>query len=115
MVRLSECLSLELADKNIQVNTLGPGATHTGMWEELRDRARAIGDTERYEAGRLITSGGGASIERSAELAVFLASNESGALNGRLIGINDDFSALPSRISDVMSSEAFTLRRVELD
>ena len=115
VVRLSECLSLELADKNIQVNTLGPGATHTGMWEELRDRARAIGDTERYEAGKLITSGGGASIERSAELAVFLASKESGALNGRLIGINDDFSALPSRISDVMSSEAFTLRRVELD
>ncbi len=115
VVRLTECLYLELADKNIQVNTLGPGATHTGMWEELRDRARAIGDTERYEAGRLITSGGGASIERAAELAVFLASGESGVLNGRLIGVNDDFSSLPPRISDVMNSDAYTLRRIELE
>ena len=85
MVRLTECLSLELTDKNIQVNSLGPGATHTRMWEELQDGAKNMGDVERYEQGLWITGGEGSSIERAAELAVFLASEDSGALSGRLI------------------------------
>ena len=105
---------MELSDKNIQVNALGPGATHTGMWEEIRDRAREIGDTERYERGKQITSGGGAPIERAGELAIFLASADSGTLSGRLISVSDDFSNLPSRISDVMASDAYTLRRINL-
>ena len=115
VVRLTECLALELADKNIQVNALGPGATHTGMWEEIRDRSKAIGDIERYEQGITVTSGGGAAIERAADLAVLLASDDSGSLSGRLIHINDDFASLPSRLSDIMESDAYTLRRIDLD
>ena len=115
VVRFTECLALELADKNIQVNALGPGATNTGMWEEIRDRSKAIGDIERYQQGKIVTSGGGASIERAADLAVFLASDDSGSLSGRLIHINDDFPCLPSRLSDIMESDAYTLRRIDLD
>ncbi|MFQ6028409.1 MAG: SDR family NAD(P)-dependent oxidoreductase [Dehalococcoidia bacterium] len=113
--RLTETLSLELVGKNIQVNTLGPGSIHTGMWEELRDGAKAAGAAELYEQGQMVTSGGGASLEQAAELAMFLASDASGNLSGRLITQFDDFTNLPSRIPDIMASSAYTLRRVELE
>lgn len=114
VIRLTEILSLELEGKNIQVNALGPGSIHTRLWEEIRDAAAAVGDTELYEFGQRVTSGGGASIERAAELAVFLASDTSGNLSGRLIhAVADDFSNLPPHIPEIMASNLYTLRRVE--
>ncbi len=114
IIRLTEILSLELADKNIQVNALGPGSIHTRMWEEITDRAQAAGDTELYEFGQQVTGGGGASIERAAELAVWLAGQASGDLSGRLVhAVTDDFPNLPPRIPDIMASDTYTLRRVE--
>jgi hypothetical protein len=84
------------------------------MWEEIRDGARAVGDAELYESGQKVTSGGGAPIERAAELAVWLGSDESGSLSGRLIhAVMDDFSSLTSQIPGIMSSDLYTLRRVE--
>ena len=56
---LTETLSLELEGTNIQVNALSPGSIHTRMWEETRDAAAVIGDTELYEYGVRVTSGGG--------------------------------------------------------
>ena len=84
------------------------------MWEQTRDAAQAIGDTDLYEYGRRVTSGGGASMERAAELAVFLACDASGALAGRVIqSTTDDIPNLPSQTSKIMASDLYTLRRVE--
>ena len=111
---LSETLSMELEGQNIQVNSLSPGSIHTRMWEETRDEAEAVGDIELFRLGQWVTSGGGAPMERVAALAVFLASDPSGNLSGRLIqAVTDDFSSLPSRIKEIMSSDIYTLRRVE--
>ena len=69
-----------------------------------------------YELGQRVTSGSGASIDRAAELAVFLASDASGQMTGRLISaVTDDFHNLPARIPEIMASDAFTIRRIELD
>lgn len=115
VVRFTETLALELQGTNIQVNALGPGSIHTQMWEELRDGGQAIGDANLYELGQKVTSGGGASIERAAALAVFLGSDASGTLSGRLISATtDDIPNLPARIEHIMASDVFTLRRVEL-
>ena len=114
VVNLTEILALELEENNIQVNALRPGSINTRMWENTRDDALAIGDAELYEIGRRVTSGGGASIEQAAELAVFLASDASGALSGRLISsVRDDIPTLPERISQIMESDAYLTRRVE--
>ena len=114
IIRLTEILSLELADKNIQVNALGPGSIHTRMWEEITDGAQAVGDTDLYEFGLQVTGGGGASIERAAELAVWLAGDASDGLSGRLIhAVADDFSSLTPLIPEIMASDLYTLRRDE--
>ena len=85
IVNFTENLALELADTPITVNAISPGSIHTRMWEETRDLSLATGDMATYERGVQVTSGQGASIERAAELAVFLGSDACGALSGRLI------------------------------
>jgi 3-oxoacyl-[acyl-carrier protein] reductase len=83
------------------------------MWEELRDRAQEAGAEHIYTLGQQVTSGGGASLERVAEWALFLASAASGALSGRLISaVMDDVAALATQIPQIMASDALTLRRV---
>ena len=116
IVNLTENLALELADTPITVNAISPGSIHTRMWEETRDLALAIGDTATYERGVQVTSGQGASIERAAELAVFLGSDDCGSLSGRLIrAFADPFEQIPARVDEIMDSEAYLMRRVDPD
>ena len=104
-------LALELADTPITVNAISPGSIHTRMWEETRDLAFEIGDMATYERGVQVTSGEGASIERAAELAVFLGSDDCGALSGRLIrAFADRFEDFPANVDAIMESDAYTLR-----
>jgi NAD(P)-dependent dehydrogenase (short-subunit alcohol dehydrogenase family) len=116
IVNLTENLALELADTPITVNAISPGSIHTRMWEETRDLALAIGDTATYERGLQVTSGQGASIERAAQLAVFLGSDDCGALSGRLVrAFADRFEEFPDKVEEIMASQAYQLRRVDPD
>ena len=116
VVRLTEVLAQELDGKGITVNALGPGSVHTSMWDRMTAQAADAGADFIHELGLRVTSGGGASIDECAELAVWLASDESCALTGRLISAaTDDFRGLPPRIAEIMAGDAYTLRRVGLD
>ena len=116
IVRLTESLSLELAGTNVQVNAMGPsGGIQTRMLEELANSMKESGYAEGSEHYQRLAGVSGPSTERVAELAVFLASDASGELSGRLIHAVDDFHNLPTRVPDIMASEAYTLRRVVPD
>lgn len=116
VVRLTEVLAQELEGRGITVNALGPGSVHTSMWDRMTEQAAEAGADFIHQLGLRVTSGGGASIDECAELAVWLASEESGALTGRLISATaDDFRGLPPRVAEIMAGDAYTLRRVGLD
>ena len=116
VVRLTEVLAQELQSAGITVNALGPGSVHTSMWDRMTEQAADAGADFIHQLGLRVTSGGGASIDECAELAVWLASDESEALTGRLISAaTDDFRGLPPRIAEIMAGDAYTLRRVALD
>lgn len=112
VVRLTETLAEELRDFNIQVNAIAPGPVNTRMLEEVLAAGPAVGEEALRGAGKQLETGG-APLRAPAELAVFLASDESGGLTGRLISaVWDDWRSLPERIDRIMAGELYTLRRV---
>ena len=116
VVRMTEVLAQELEDKGIFVNALGPGSVHTTMWEKMTEQAAEAGAEFIHGLGQRVLSGGGASIDDCAELAVWLASGESGALTGRIISAAaDDFRNLSPMIPEIMAGDAYTLRVMKPD
>jgi NAD(P)-dependent dehydrogenase (short-subunit alcohol dehydrogenase family) len=114
VVRLTETLAEELRDQGVQVNAIAPGTVHSRMWNEMR-AAGAAGGQRLLEELKQMDRTGGVPPERAASLALFLASNRSRNLTGRLISVvYDKWEEMEPRIASIMSTEAGTLRRVPL-
>lgn len=113
VVRLSETLAEEVKPFNIQVNAMAPGAVNTRMLYETLAAGSKAGDNARREAQRQLIEGG-VSFSEPTALAVFLASNDSADLTGKLISaVGDDWKNLfPKNIARLNQSEMYTLRRV---
>jgi NAD(P)-dependent dehydrogenase (short-subunit alcohol dehydrogenase family) len=114
LVRFTESLAAELRDTNIDTNAIAPGPVKSRMWDELRAGGAAGGPSALEELQKM-DSTGGVPAERAAALALFLASDRSNGLTGRLISaVHDKWEDLGPRISDIASTDAWTLRRVPL-
>jgi NAD(P)-dependent dehydrogenase (short-subunit alcohol dehydrogenase family) len=115
LVRFAESLAQELEGTNIQVNAVAPGPVKSRMWEELR-AAGDKGGTKALEELKQMDETGGVPPDLAAELAVFLASERSNRLTGRLISaVHDKWNEIETRIPQLISGDAWTLRRVPLD
>jgi len=108
VVRMVETLAEEVRDKNIQVNCLAPGGTYTSMTDEILHAGEKAGQKEIDDAQQVRLTGGVAPAKQ-VELAMFLASDKSNHISGKLLHVNDDWK----RLRDTnMHPEAYTLRRV---
>jgi 3-oxoacyl-[acyl-carrier protein] reductase len=115
IVRLNETLAEEVKGFNIQVNAIAPGAVNTRLVDEILAAGPAAGE-EMLARTRRQKETGGVPPEQAAALAVFLASEESDGLSGRLISaVWDDWQSMNSHIDQIMASELYTLRRVTED
>ena len=115
LVRFAESLARELETTNIQVNAVAPGPVNSRMWDEMRAAGPAGGLKLMEEVTRMDETGG-ASPDCAARLAVFLASERSDKLTGRLLSaLWDDWQHLEGRLEEIAGSEAWTLRRVPLN
>jgi NAD(P)-dependent dehydrogenase (short-subunit alcohol dehydrogenase family) len=115
LVRFTESLAAELQNSNIQINAIAPGPVKSRMWDELR-ASSAAGGPQTIEELKKMDLTGGVPAERAAALALFLASDRSNGLTGRLISaVHDKWEQLGPRIPKIMSRDAGTLRRVPLD
>jgi NAD(P)-dependent dehydrogenase (short-subunit alcohol dehydrogenase family) len=115
LVRFAESLAQELESTNIQVNAVAPGPVNSQMWSEMR-AAAAIGGPSLLRELKSMEETGGSSPDRAAGLALFLASDRSNRLTGRLLSaIWDDWEHLEGHMEKITSSDVWTLRRVPLN
>jgi 3-oxoacyl-[acyl-carrier protein] reductase len=112
LVRLSETLAEELAGSGILVNCVAPGALNTRMLDELL-AAGPDGASREYSAARDRVHSGGDSPEEAADLIVWLASDASAGLTGRLLSaVWDDWRRLAERRPSLQDTDVYTLRRI---
>jgi NAD(P)-dependent dehydrogenase (short-subunit alcohol dehydrogenase family) len=109
VVRLAETLAEELRDHNIQVNVMSPGGAYTHMTDEILQAADRAGSKEHQKAVQVRLTGGIAPDKQTA-LAVFLASERSNHISGKLIHVNDDWKRLEHSQA---SPDLYTVRRVQ--
>lgn len=108
LVRFGETLAEEVSEANIQVNCVNPGATYTAMTDDILRAGELAGEKEYQEAAQVRTTGG-TPHDRQLALCLFLASERSNHITGKLLHVNDNWKRLDHAS---LSPESFTLRRV---
>lgn len=110
VVRFVETIAEEVTEYNVQVNCMAPGGTYTHMTDEILHSGERAGSREIEEAEEVRLTGG-MLPEKQIQLALFLASERSNHISGKLLHVNDDWRRLER---ENMHPEAYTLRRSRL-
>jgi 3-oxoacyl-[acyl-carrier protein] reductase len=110
VVRFGECLAEEVRDDNVQVNTILPGGSYTYMTDEILTAGEEKAGRKEIEEAEQIRITGGISPEKQVQLALFLASERSNHISGKLISVHDDWRRFEQ---ENMKPELYTMRRVQ--
>ena len=108
VARFVESVAAELSEHNVQINCISPGDTYTHMTDQILAAGDRAGWRESEHAQQTRVTGG-TPLERQIELAMFLASEQSNHISGRLIGVMDDWKKLKS---GSIKEDQYTLRRI---
>lgn len=113
IARLNETAAAELKRFNIRVNAIAPGAVNTKFLDDIIAAGPKKAGAENYEKSLKQKESGGVSPEKAAALAVFLASDASKELSGKIFSaVWDKYEEFPSQAKEIMGSDLFTMRRV---
>lgn len=107
VVRFVESVAEEVRHHNIQINCFSPGGAYTSMTDEILEANERAGSREIEEAEQIRLTGG-ISPDKQTQLALFLASERSNHLTGKLIDVADDWKKLERENT---RPDAWTLRR----
>jgi 3-oxoacyl-[acyl-carrier protein] reductase len=108
LVRLIETLAAEISEDNVQVNCMAPGGAYTSMTDEILAAGDKAGWKE-IEDARQVRMTGGVLPEKQIQLALFLASERSNHITGKVVHVNDEWRRLEH---GQVNAELYTLRRV---
>jgi NAD(P)-dependent dehydrogenase (short-subunit alcohol dehydrogenase family) len=109
LVRFVETVAEEVRENNVQVNAMAPGGTYTSMTDEILGAGERAGWKE-CEDAKQVRLTGGVAPEKQIKLAMFLASERSNHISGKLIHVNDDWKRLET---GQIHPEMYTLRRIQ--
>ncbi len=112
VVQFTESLARELVEDNVQVNAIAPGAIVTEMTAGVVAAGPEKAGKELYERTLQQRSSGGESPEVAAKLVVWLASQASGALTGKMLSAKwDKVEGIDT--AAVNRSSRWSLRRID--
>jgi NAD(P)-dependent dehydrogenase (short-subunit alcohol dehydrogenase family) len=113
LVRFSETLAQEAKPYGVKVNCIAPGAMKTSMMGQVLAAGTVLAGAREVDLATQVVAGGGTSMARVAELAMFLASSASDGITGKLISaVWDDWQRWPQHLSELETSDVYTLRRI---
>lgn len=113
VVRFAETLAEEVREYGIDVNAIAPGALNTRLLDEvLAAGPEKVGDAF-FDKSVKQKESGGSSLDVGANLAAFLASDQSDGITGKLISaVWDDWAHWAEHVEELRSSDVYTLRRI---
>ncbi len=113
IVRFAETLAEEARDDGIDVNAIAPGALNTRLLDQVLEAGPDKVGQAFYDRALKQKARGGASLEKGASLAVFLASAASDGITGKLLSaVWDPWESLPEHVADLQRTDVYTLRRI---
>jgi len=112
VVRFGETLAEELREAGIDLNSIASGVLNTRLLEEVLSAGPEKIGRAFDEASLRQKESGGAHLDRSADLCVYLASSESNGITGKLISaVWDPWTDFATHRQDLQETDVYTLRR----
>jgi 3-oxoacyl-[acyl-carrier protein] reductase len=113
LVRFSETIAAEVSDFGIRVNCVAPGAMNTEMLQAtLSAGVDRVGRDEFDKIAKTVAAGA-TDPGIAAELVVYLASESSAGITGKLISaVWDTWRNLRQHVDDLRTTDIYTLRRI---
>ena len=116
VVRLVETLSKELLSYNVDINAIAPGAMSTRMIQQVIDAGPEIVGDEFFKKNQNWKQNGATSMALGTNLAVYLSSDDSNGVTGKLISAQwDDWKNFGNHLDDLQNSDIYTIRRIVLE
>jgi 3-oxoacyl-[acyl-carrier protein] reductase len=113
IVRFIETLAEEVRDYGIDANAIAPGALNTRMLDEVLNAGPEKVGKAFYERSLKQKETGGSSLDVGTGLAVFLASDASNGITGKLISaVWDNWQDWSNHLEELNKSDIYTLRRI---
>jgi 3-oxoacyl-[acyl-carrier protein] reductase len=113
VVRFTETLAEETRGARIDVNSIAPGPLNTRLLDEVLAAGPERAGEAFYRRSVKQRDEGGASLDKAAELCVFLLSSRSDGITGKLISaIWDPWADLPQHLDQLNATDVYTLRRI---
>ena len=114
VVRMTETLAGETKEHGITINAVAPGALNTSLQDQLLEAGPSVVGEKLYDRIKQVREGDAAApMDKGAALCVFLASDDSNGITGRLISaIWDDWADMPNHRNEMEGSDVYTLRRI---
>lgn len=113
IARYIESISVEVKKFQIFLNCIAPGILDTNMLDRtLEFGSKKIGE-EYFNHMKNAKESGGSNIDLSVDLSLFLTSENSGELTGKLISSKwDNWKIFNSNLKKLIETDIYTIRRI---
>jgi 3-oxoacyl-[acyl-carrier protein] reductase len=112
IVQFTESVAREAAPYGVQINAISPGAVVTEMTAEVIKAGEERAGRELYQRTLRERASGSSSADAAKRIVVWLASERSGTLTGKLLAATrDDFERFD--VTALSSSSLYAVRRID--
>jgi len=113
VVRFTEVVAEEVKDYNIQVNSIAPGAVNTRLLDQVLEAADRV-NKKFLEKAKKQKETGGTPPEKAAQLVLYLASDDSDGITGKLISaVWDNYKDFGKQLDEIKGTSIYTLKRID--